>query len=321
MINNLGIIIHYVSIVLSVTLTSLGVGFGGGLASIAALKAINIAPSTKNNIFTNLLICLALIETGAIIGLIMAIILLNQPTNVPHILYISLAELGIALAVGISGFMVGISSAFPAQQAFLSIARQPFFSGNITNMLLITQSIIQTPVIFGFLISLLIKAKIGSVDSLENGIRLLAAGFAIGVGSIGPAIGLSRFGRTALQSLGMNRNSYKTILPFAFISQAIIETPIIFVMLISMILTLSDIGAQSSPTTLIAFCAAAIGIAISTYSPGISSARVASSACTQMALNPESSSEVSKISILGQGLIDTCAIYGLLITLLIIIFK
>ena len=94
--------------------------------------------------------------------------------------------------------------------------------------MLITQSLIQTPVIFGLIVALLITASIGSVQTLVEGTQLLAAGICIGLGSIGPTIGLGRFTYQACYTAGINRSSYTKILPFTLISGAIIETPLIF---------------------------------------------------------------------------------------------
>ena len=195
----LGTLLHTLSIFFVVAVTSLGAGVGAGIASRGALLALNIAPATSADILRAIIIGLALIETGSIIGVVMGLILLvGQPIDTATMLYVGISEWGIALALGITGGLVGLLSAFPAQQAAYSIARQPFFSTKIINLMLLTQSIIQTPVIFGFLISLFIKVQLSSVQELSHSIKLLASGLALGIGSIGPLIGLSRFAQVAI---------------------------------------------------------------------------------------------------------------------------
>lgn len=320
---NLGPFLHYSSIGFIVGLTSLGVGIGGGRASAKALQAINIAPTTYPEIFRAVIIGLALIETSAILGIVMALILMLGQTieDSQQMVLIGVGEWGIAFALGISGGLVGILSALPAQQAAFSIARQPFFSPKILNAMLLTQSIVQTPVIFSFLIALFIKSQLDSVTTLANSIRLLASGICIGIGSIGPTLGLARFARVANESISFNRNAYSTIMPFTFISQAIIETPIIFAVLISMILLLKPIKPDNELMGAISCLATAFCAAFGTLGPGISSDKIASAACLEIAITPENSSILSRTSILGQGVIDAAAMYALLVSLIIIILR
>lgn len=232
--------------------------------------------------------------------------------------YTGIATLGIALAICISGFVIGIVSAFPAQQACLAIARQPFFAQKIVRFMLITQSIIQTPIVFSFIIAMLIKAQLTTIDSLADSFRLLGAGICIGFGSIGPSIGLAQFARTACSGLGINRDAYNKLLPFTFLSEAIIETPIIFALVVSILLLVTGIP-NGNLLVGIAMLFAGFCTGFGTIGAGISSGKTSSAACHQIALAPEKYSLLARVSMFSQGLIDTCAIYALLISLLLII--
>ncbi len=317
-----GAILHAISILFAVGVTSLGVGLGGGIAAKGALNALNIAPQSGPEILRAVIIGLALIETGGILGVVMGLILLlGQSMNDPSLLYIGISECGIAFALGLTGCMVGIYSALPAWQASLSIARQPFFSTKVINIMLLTQSIIQTPVIFGFLIALFIKAQLTQVHDITHSLKLLASGLCLGIGSIGPIIGLARFAQVAVESIGKNRDSYGKIMPFTFISQAIIETPIIFAFVIAIILLVSPVKTHDYSLYGIGFIAAALAIGIGTFGPGISSGNIASAACKEIAIDPKNSSLLMKTSILGQGIVDAAAIYALLVSLLLLLLK
>ena len=305
--------LHFGTIALIIGINSFGVGIGEGLASLAAINAINIQPSARSDIGKAAILGMALVETAAIMGLLMAVILLLG-TSSSNSLYTGISELGIAIAVCFSGFVLGIVSSQPTQQACLAIARQPFFSQKIIRFMLITQSIIQTPIVFGLIIALFIKDQAIAATSLADSLRLLASGIAVGVGSIGPAIGLAQFAKTACHGIGINRDAYNKLLSFTFISEAIIETPLIFAMVTSLLLIVTKIP-NGSLLTGIAMLAASLCIGIGTLGPGISSGKTASAACHQIALNPEIHSVLSKVSMFAQGLIDTAAIYALLIAL------
>lgn len=310
--------LHYITIALAVGLNSVAVGIGEGVATISALEAMNIQPETKSEIQTCAIMGMALIETAAIMGVAVSMIMLLGTPIEHKTFYFGLAEIGIASAICLTGLVIGIASAWPAQSACLAIARQPFASKTIMRFMLITQSIIQTPIIFGFIIAMFIKTQAPLAATVAESLRLISSGLCIGIGSIGPAIGLALFAKKACASMGVNRQAYGKLIPFTFISQAIIETPIIFALVIALIIITTS---ASTDLHGIAFIAAALSIGFGTIGAGISSGRTAAAACEQIALDPRNYSILSKVSMFAQGLIDTCAIYALLISFMIILFK
>lgn len=311
---NEGLALHYATITACVTATALGVGIGEGLAGMSSAQALNIQPSARPEIFRTMILGMAIVETAAIIGVVMSLMLFMGSAENSY--YAHLAELGILCAIALPGLVIGIAAALPVQQAVIAITRQPFFSQKISSLMLITQVMIQTSIIFGFIIAIMIKSQLTQVTSLAESLRLIAGGLSIGLGCIGPAIGLSLFARAACHGIGINRNAYNSIFSFALISQAIIETPILFAFVISL-LTISS-TTHASIMSGISFIAASLAIGLGTIGPGIGSSITATSACKHIALNPTQYPQLSRISMLGQGLIDTGAIYALLIALLLI---
>jgi len=316
MLNNF---IHYATIVSVVGINSIGVGIGQGLTYAAAIKAMNQQPSARNEISYIAFLGSALIETTAILSVSMSIMIIISSPEIINNYYGALAEFGIALALCLSGLTIGIVTSYPAQAACHAIARQPFFDNKISLVMFITQSIIQTPLIFSFIIAMFIKNQCMYVTSLPEALRLLGAGLCIGIGSVGPTYGLAYFARTACNSIGRNRNAYNQILKFTLISEAIIETPILFSLLISLLLLFS---AQTDDSLIrgVAFISAALCTALGTLAPGISSAKTASAACHHLALQPELHAQLSRTSLFAQILIDTSAMYPLLISFVLILF-
>jgi F0F1-type ATP synthase membrane subunit c/vacuolar-type H+-ATPase subunit K len=301
-----------------VTLAALGAGIGQGLIGFKSLQAVDIQPQASTEIGRISLIGMALTETSAILGLVVSILLLLDTSTPLDYLYASYGKLGIGLAIGLTSLIAGIASSFPAQAACLSVARQPFFSNKILQLMLLTQSIIVTPNIFGFIIALLINMKISTVDSLNGALQLLAAGLSIGIGSIGPCIGLSLFATSACTAVGVNRKSYGKILPFTFICEGIIETPVIFSLLIALLILNVDIVASEFALQGIALVAGALCMGLSTIGTGISAGRVGSAACKEIGKAPETYPILSKIGLLALAMIDTFAIYGFIIAIILI---
>lgn len=308
--------LHALTIAMTTGITAISVGIGQGIVGFSAVNAINIQPKAKDDIQKISLLGTAIIETSAIIGFAVAVILLLTTNNTNINIYSSIAELGIGIAISSTGLVIGLVSAMPAKNACMAAARQPFFGGKILKFMLITQSMIETPIIFSFIIAMLIKSMLTSVTTLEQSIKLLAAGLAIGLGSIGPALGLGQLGKTAFKAVGVNRKSYSKIFTFMLVNGAIIETPTIFALLISMLI----LGTGNlSMLKAISLLSAALCIGIGTFGPGISSGTIASSACTQIGINPDSYSLQSKTSIFAQSITETATIYALMVSLLIIL--
>lgn len=317
MIEYIASLLHFCTIALTVGINSVSVGIGEGLTSQAALKAINKQPSAKNDIARVAILGTALIETSAIMGVTIAFFLMLGSHDATQSVPANIAEVGIALSICLSGFIIGLASSLPAQEACMAIARQPFFADKILRFMLITQSIIQTPIIFGFIIALFIRSQAAHAQTLAESFMLIAAGLCIGLGSVGPAIGLALFAKNACQGLGINRKAYPQLMSFTFISQAIIETPMIFALTISLMFMFYG----TTPTLFASatWIAAAFCMGIGTLGPGIASGKTAAAAVHQIALQPKYYSNISKVSMFAQGLIDTCAIYSFLIAFVLIL--
>lgn len=309
---------YVLSISIPVTMSALGAGIGQGLIGLKSLQAMDIQPSASSEINKISTVGLSLTETAAILGLVISIVL-NLDTTVPlNYESAALGRLGIGIAIGLSGFIAGITSSLPAQAACLAVARQPFFANKILQLMLLTQTVIMTPNVFGFIIALLINLKVATATNLTQGLQMLAAGLSIGIGSIGPCIGLSLFAYSACQAIGINRKSYTKILPFTFIAEAIIETPVIFSLLIALLILNVKVSPTAPIIQGISFIAAAICMGLSTIGTGISAGRTGSAACEYIGQTPEHYSIISKVGLLALAMIDTFAIYGFIIAIILI---
>jgi len=312
--------LHYGTIACAVGMSAFGVAIGEGITSSAALQAMDTQPSAKGDISKITMFCVALIETAAVMGLTMSLFLLGAEGHTAH--YTGIAELGILFAICLPGLVIGLVSAMPARAACLALARQPFFTQKIFRFTLIAQAMIQAPVIFGFIIAMFIKAQAQDVTTLSESIRLVASGLCIGLGSIGPALGMAIFTRNACEGLGVNRNAYNKIFSFTLISGALIETSMIFSLIISIKLTTTSTLESSSPLlTSIALLSAALCTGLGSIGPGISSGRTSGAACQQIAVKPELHNILSFASMANQSIIDTCALYAVILSLLLILWS
>lgn len=308
-------IIHYGAITGVVGLSSLGAGIAQGIAGRTAIRATDIQPQARADIARTNLMGMALIDTAAILCLTASLFLLISSSGQVGSVYNNIADLGILFALSVPGFAISLASSLPVKESLLAIARQPFFSPKISRFMLISLSVIQTPVIFGFIIALLIKGT--GADDIYSSLRLVASGLTVALACIGPIIGLGLFAKAACRALGVNRESYTKLFTFTFISNAVIETPIVLALVIAFFLIV--------PTTVsdpflacIAMFSSALCIGIGTLGSGISSGRTAATVCDQIAMNPELYGVLSKLCLFAQGLIDSCSIYAFIISLALI---
>jgi F-type H+-transporting ATPase subunit c len=308
-----GLLIHYGTIGLSIACTSVGAGIGEGIAGFAALKAIDRQPHAYNEIVRLSLISTALIETTAVLGLFIAMMLLMGAPKEPAA-YTFVAELGIGLALCMSGFTIGVVAGFPAREATLAVARQPFRAQKILGFTIITQALVQTPIIAGFVVALLIKSFAVAAHTLPEALRLIAAGLSVGLGGIGPSIGLALFAQKASRALGLSKEAYSRVLPFSLISQTLIETPLIFALIVSLMLffVMPPLG-EHNLLAGIGAIAAAITVGLGTLGTGISSGLVSGAVCEKLATDSNAST-LPRTSMFAQALIETSTIYAVLIS-------
>lgn len=313
----IGSLIHYGTIACAVCINALSAGIGGGLTSSSALDASNRQPHAHALITRASILGMALIETTAIMGIFIAILLLKTERSAAISLYADISIIGIGLAICISGLVLGLVCAKPAQAACYSIARQPENGQQIIGFMIMMQALVQTPLISSLIIALFIHNQAPFVTNLGDSLRLIASGLCIGLGSVGPAIGLATFAQAACLGIGYGKAMYSRLISFALISEAIIETPVIFAMTVAITLLY-----QTAPTTLdgITFFAAGLCAGLGTLGSGIASGKTAAAACTQIVQHPDEQASIARTSLFGQGMIDTCAIYAILVAYMLILF-
>lgn len=314
--------LHYGAITTSIALSSISVGLGQGIISWSALNATHRQPNAHNDISRIAIIGMTLVETVAILGLLISLLLLASDHGSSDNIYTHISKIGIIAAMGVTGLVIGLASTAPAQAACHAVARQPFFAHRISGFMLMTQVLIQTPVISAFLVSLFIQGQSGLASSLSDSLRLMASGLCVGIGSIGPAIGLSTFATTAVAGLGRNPKAYDKLLSFTLISEALIETPIIFCLIIAItLLFIPHSDALHNDINGVIFLMAGLCTGFGTLGAGISSGKTAAAACTQISNNPGAYEVLSRASLLAQSLIETMVLYTVMLSMVMILFR
>jgi F0F1-type ATP synthase membrane subunit c/vacuolar-type H+-ATPase subunit K len=306
-------LLHYTGLGLTLAITTIGVALGQSRISSATSNALYTQPTAAKEISKLSIMSMAFCETALFLTL--TIIFGSLFNNEQITLSMSIGSLLLILCMGIVAATGGYLSSYPAQGALEAICRQPFFSGNINILMLITTLFIQTPVLFGFLLSISIAANAPLAHGLEL-TPLIAAAIAFGIGCVGPLIGLAQYGYEACKSIGLKRHLYKNVFSFTILCQAMIEAPIIFVTVLSFLL----LGTSTNGTLVraVALSTAGIVMAIGTLIPGIVSGKLTTRAIKHMVANPEQLAEISRASFIAQVFIDTLPLHCLILSLILL---
>jgi F-type H+-transporting ATPase subunit c len=306
-------IMHYLAASIAIMLGAVGAGIGLGIATSGTEGSMTRQTAGNLPMFRAMFIGLMLIESGAIVALVISLFTLF--TGYKDITWeVARVELSIGLAVGIAAASISIASSFVVRAATQAIARQPFFANKIMTFMLIAQSIIEAPAIFAFIVALLIRAQLTPTISGDTSLTLFAAGMTIALGCIGPSIGQSLLAYAACTSVGLNKNAYGKIFPFTLLNQAIVETPMIFCVLLSLLIVYTH---PESTKALIA----ALTLGASATGSALSIGYVASRGCRQIAADQTLYAAILRPSILTVALIESSVIYALIISLLLITMK
>ena len=105
-------ILHFLAVVLAIGVVSICVGLSQGIISYAGLAAINIQPKAHHDITKAIFLGMALTETAAVLSMVIAITLLLGKNPTPHgdPFTLGIAEMGIGLAICLTGGIIGIIS-------------------------------------------------------------------------------------------------------------------------------------------------------------------------------------------------------------------
>jgi len=312
-------LLHAMSAAIAITLGGIGSGLGQGIAGFGALQAMSRQSAAIGPVVRTMILGLALIESGVILALVITLMLLfgGSPAMTTAI---GLAHLGMGFAIGLSALAISIASSFAVKAACESIARQPFFTQKIVTLMLLSQSIIGAPGIFAFIIALLIRAQIAPDLSLAGGIKLLAAGLTIGVGSIGPSIGQGIFSSASCKAAGLNKSSFAKLLTFSLLSQAIIQTPVIFCLVIAITIIIKPIVASLTPfVAAVSFFSPGFAMSVGSLGTAVAIGYAASKSCYYIALDTKHYPLHLRTSLLAQAIIQSAAIYALIVALVLIL--
>ncbi len=310
-------LLHMGGIACAMVLSAFGAGIGQAFAIGESLRSLERQDSANQAVKQLLFLGAMIIDTGACFAMVFAIIMLFVIPRADN-LGAGLAIFGSGLSLGIASLSTGIASGFVVKWACASASRHPFTFQKIRTFMLIFQTLCETPIIFAFIINMLIKNSLPTITTQPEGIKFLAGALSIGCGTIGPSIGQAILASSGIRTLGLNLHAYTRIFTFTILSEALVSTPLIFSMLIALQIINMPIPLNIPFLHIIVLLTAPFIMMLGGIGAATGAAHVASETFEGIVFKSEHYKTFIRTSLMGQALIGSCGIFSFIIALLII---
>ena len=227
---------------------------------------------------------------------------------------------GAGLAMGCGAIGAAIGEGYTAAQANFAISRNPGASGDIFKSMLVGQAIAESASIFALVVAMILLFSNFAGNSWVTVSVVFSAGLCMGLGAIGSGIG-SGFPAGAC-CIGMSRQPSMggRLMTNMLIGSAVCQTPSIFALVTSFILLFTNFDGRPVSPTWAAILGAGLASGFGAIGSGLGGGLVAETSCEGTARNPEMAGTVTNVMLLGQAVTQTTAIYGLLVSF-ILMFK
>jgi ATP synthase F0 subunit c len=227
---------------------------------------------------------------------------------------------GAGLCIGIGAIGAAIGEGYTAAQATLATGRRPELSGEIFKTMLVWQAISESSSIFSLVVALVLMFTAHQTVSTVSIVVPLAAGLCMGFGSLGAGIGAGYPAAAACTGIARQPGMASRLNTNMIIGSAVCQTPATFSLVISFILLYSNFSGKPASPTWAAVLGAGLATGLAAIGPGLGGGLVAQAGCEGTARNPEQAKTATNVMLLGQAIAQTTAIYGLLVSF-ILIFK
>ncbi|MBT5856132.1 ATP synthase F0 subunit C [bacterium] len=225
------------------------------------------------------------------------------------------AMLGAGLAIGLGSIGSAVGEGYIAMKAAESLGRQPGASQKTLRIMIIGQAVTETAAIFALVIALILIFGAGGTTFMK-GITYIAAGIAIGCGTIGSGFGAGLPGGSCMEGIGRNPENADALTVQMIIGQAVTQTSTIFALTVALILI--TLNPEYSFIKIFAILGGGIAMGFGAIGPGIGDGLVAKNANLAVGRDPQNMGLLTRTMIIGQAITETTDIYALVVALILI---
>lgn len=229
--------------------------------------------------------------------------------------------LGAGLSIGFGAIGAAVGEGYAAGQASESIAYRPEKSGEILKDMLVGQAIAESAAIFALVVAIILVFANAPKHNFLMAFNYIGAGLAMGLSAIGAGVGAGLpAGKLCLGIVRQPAYSSK-LLTTMLIGSAVCQTPAIFGMVVAFLLLFIDFSAFPLNPGWAAVLGAGLATGLAAIGPGIGNGFTAMEAVAGISRQPETSSETNKVMLVGLSVAQSTAIYGFVISLLLLLTK
>jgi len=134
---------------------AIGAGVGSGQAGGAACESIGRFPRLSSSVLLTTLVGQAIVQTGCIFALVIAMLLSLMARETNSIVVIG-ALLGSGFAMGFGAIGAGVSTGFTAKKAIWGMSRDSRIGGTLTRTILLGQAVAHAGAIYSLIIAFIL---------------------------------------------------------------------------------------------------------------------------------------------------------------------
>jgi ATP synthase F0 subunit c len=146
------------------------------------------------------------------------------------------AFLGAGISMGLGAIGSGKGEGYAAMKASEGIGRQPGVSDELMRTMLVGQAIAESTGIYALVVALLLIFQNFSAVTFIQIPAFLSAGLCMGLGAMGPGVGLGVAAGHACEAIARNPETSGIILRNMLIGQAVTESTGIYALVVSLLL-------------------------------------------------------------------------------------
>ena len=297
---------------------AVGAAIGEGHTAACANTAMSRNPEISGDIFKSMLVGQAIAESASIFALVVAIILLFTEFSANSYVMISVL-LASGLCMGLGAIGSGVGSGFPAGAACEGMARQPRASGRLTTNMLISSAVSQTPAIFTLVTSFILMFTDFSERPLSpTWAAILGAGFATGLGAVGSGLGSGLVAQTGCYGVARQPLAVSPVTNVMLLGQAVSQTKAVYGLLVGFILIFKSFPTTDALSPSMALLAAGLCMGFGAIGPGIGEGFTARSAVDWISRNERSTTDLTRVMLMGMAVAESTGIYSLVVALVLI---
>jgi len=226
--------------------------------------------------------------------------------------------LGAGLAIGFGAIGAALGEGYAAGLANESLAYRPEKSGEVIKNMLVGQAIAESAAIFALVVAIILLFSTPSSHTVLAAWAAIGAGLSMGLSAIGSGVGAGLPAGTAC--VGVVRqpaNSSKTLTTM-LIGSAVCQTPAVFGMVIAFLLLFLDFSSVPVYPGWAALLGAGLATGLAAIGPGVGNGLTSMNAVTGVARNPDTSTDMNRVMLIGLSVAQSTAIYGFLISLILL---